>query len=437
MDKLYALPADHFRTVKILFAAALSGKSLQVLCKEPEFVFGQTNRTDEFLAKFPLGKVPALESSDGKVALSESNAIAYYVSNEQLRGKSPEDAALVQQWVNFADNEILPSACTWVFPTIGMTQYNKAETEMAKEHLKKCLNVLNVYLTSRTYLVGQRITLADVALACNMRMMYMMVLEPSFRQPYTNVTRWFETIVNHPEFVKIVSETKLCEKMAQPDAKKYAELHQHQTAKGGKGDQGGAKGGKKEAKMPPPKKEKEEEKPAAAAAVEPKEEDPLAKAPKGTFDFDAFKRCFSNEDTETKAIPHLWEHFDAENYSIYHAVYKYKEDNVRAFMTTNLSTGMLQRVEKLRKHAFGLMYVLGKDKKGEHNIEGLWIFRGQKVAFELSENWNVDAPSFDFYKMDPNNQEHKDLVSSFLLAAPVGSYKFPPEEDIQDYQAFK
>ena len=35
------------------------------------------------------------------------------------------DAALVQQYVNFADNEILPPVCTWAFPTLGMMQYNK------------------------------------------------------------------------------------------------------------------------------------------------------------------------------------------------------------------------------------------------------------------------------------------------------------------------
>ena len=47
------------------------------------------------------------------------------VANEQLRGASPLDAALVQQYVNLADNEILPAACTWVYPTLGFMQYNK------------------------------------------------------------------------------------------------------------------------------------------------------------------------------------------------------------------------------------------------------------------------------------------------------------------------
>jgi len=47
------------------------------------------------------------------------------VSNGQLKGLTDLDAALVQQYVNFADNEILPAACTWVFPTLGIMQYNK------------------------------------------------------------------------------------------------------------------------------------------------------------------------------------------------------------------------------------------------------------------------------------------------------------------------
>ena len=47
------------------------------------------------------------------------------VSNGQLRGTTELDAALVQQYVNFADSEILPAACAWVFPTLGIMQYNK------------------------------------------------------------------------------------------------------------------------------------------------------------------------------------------------------------------------------------------------------------------------------------------------------------------------
>ena len=35
---------------------------------EAPFQMGVTNRTPEFLSKFPLGKIPAFESADGSVA---------------------------------------------------------------------------------------------------------------------------------------------------------------------------------------------------------------------------------------------------------------------------------------------------------------------------------------------------------------------------------
>lgn len=45
------------------------------------------------------------------------------------------------------------------------------------------------------------------------------VLEPSFRQPYNNVNRWFITCINQPQFKVVLGEVKLCEKMAQFDGK--------------------------------------------------------------------------------------------------------------------------------------------------------------------------------------------------------------------------
>jgi elongation factor 1-gamma len=415
-NKLYGIPG-HFRTGKIQFAAALSGTQLDFA---PEFQFGATNKSEEFLKKFPLGKVPALEGSDG-VTLFESNAIAYYVSNEQLRGTDARAAAKIQQWINFADNEILPSACKWVFPTLGITQFNKQDTEQAKEHIKRCLNVLNVYLTTRTYLVGERITLADIVTSANLLLLYKQVLEPSFREPYENVNRWFLTIVNHPEFVKISNQTVLCEKEAKPDTKKYAEIH-------------GAGDSTKAAASPPKKvqKPKQEEEPMDEA---PKEVDPLATAPKGTFDFDAFKRSFSNEDVKTKAIPLLWETFDPEHYSIWKQTYKFKDELTMTFMSSNLARGMLQRIDKLRKYAFAVIYVLGVNK--DNNIEGIWIVRGKELIFDLSENWNVDAPSYDFTRLDSTKQEDRDVVASYLLGETIGSAAFPGEDKQASYVCFK
>ncbi len=125
--------------------------------------------------------MPAFESSDG-LCLTESNAIAYYVANEQFRGgKDVLAQSQVLQWLNFADADILPAACTWVFPTMGIMQFNKNNTERAKDDIKKALAVLNDHLLHHTYLVGERVTLADVVVACTLLSLYQNVLDPEFR----------------------------------------------------------------------------------------------------------------------------------------------------------------------------------------------------------------------------------------------------------------
>ena len=64
-----------------------------------DFVFGETIKTRAFLKMFPVGKVPAFEGSD-VVLLTESNGIAYYVSNDERRGGSDAAArAQVVQWL--------------------------------------------------------------------------------------------------------------------------------------------------------------------------------------------------------------------------------------------------------------------------------------------------------------------------------------------------
>ena len=78
----------------------------------------------------------------------------------------------VVQWMVMADNEILPAACTWVFPTMGIMQFNKNATDRAKEDIKAALKTLNDHLLTRTFLVGERVTLADISVACTMISLY-------------------------------------------------------------------------------------------------------------------------------------------------------------------------------------------------------------------------------------------------------------------------
>ncbi|XP_054716075.1 elongation factor 1-gamma-like [Uloborus diversus] len=418
---LYTYP-NSFRAQKILIASQYSGFSLKVA---DDFVFGETNKTEAFLKKFPNGKVPALETSDKKY-ISESNAIAFYVGNEQLRGANVDEQTRILEWINFGDHEIIPSACTWVFPCLGIMQYNKQSTEKAKEDIKRVLKVLNDHLLTRTFLVGERITQADISVCCNLLSLFQLVLEPSFRAPYQNVNRWFKTLINQLQFKAILGDVKLCDKMAQFDAKKFAELQQKL---------GGEKPAKpKEDKPQKPKEEKkkqskpkqedaeEPDETELALAQEPKSKDPFEQFPKGTFIMDEFKRVYSNED-ESVSIKYFWEKFDAENYSIWYCEYLYPQELTLTFMSCNLIGGMFQRLDKMRKNAFGSVCLFGEDNNS--TISGIWVWRGHELAFKLSEDWQIDYESYSWKKLDPTTPETKKLVSEYLAwAGDFGGKKF-------------
>lgn len=68
--------------------------------------------------------MPAFETADGKY-LTGGSPIAYYLANEQLRGKTPIERAQILQWISYGENDILPPACAWVFPILGIMPYNK------------------------------------------------------------------------------------------------------------------------------------------------------------------------------------------------------------------------------------------------------------------------------------------------------------------------
>merc|ERR1712183_571486 len=398
---LYTYP-ENFRAFKALIAAQYSGAKVTV---DNNFVFGGTNKTDAFLKKFPLGKVPAFETTDGK-CIFESNAIAWAVGNEQLRGKIPMDQAQVVAWMNFADNEILPASCTWVFPCLGIMQFNKGNTERAKNDVQKALGALDAHLLTRTYLVGERISLADISVCCTLLHLYQYVLDPSFRKRFVNANRWFTTMVNQPQVKAIIGEFKLCEKMAQFDNKKFSEVQG--KLKGGAGDKKKEQQPKKEQpKKEQPKKEATPEAPQFA----PKPKDPLDALPAGDFNMDDFKRFYSNNDEE-KSVPYFWEKFDKQNYSIWYSEYKYTEDLSKIFMTCNLIGGMFQRVDKLRKNAFASMCVFGEDNA--NNISGIWVWRGHELVFPLSEDWTVDYESYDWKKLDPDSEETKKMVDTYF-----------------------
>merc|ERR1719273_1403971 len=239
--------------------------------------------------------------------------------------------------------------------------------------------------------------------------LYKQVLDPAFRKPFVNVTRWFTTVVNQPNASAVLGQVTLCTKMAEFDAKKFAEF----SGKGDKKAEKKEKAPKQEQKKPEKKKEekkKDEAEPEADVPPVEKKPDPFEKMPKGSFDLEEWKRFYSNND-EDPSIAWFWEHFDHENYSIWRGDYKYNDELTMVFMSCNLIGGMFQRLEKLKKNAFASCCLFGKDN--DSSISGVWVFKGKELAFELSEDWQIDYASYAWKKLDSKSDECKKMVEQY------------------------
>lgn len=82
------------------------------------------------------------------------------------------------------------------------------------------MTYLNSHLLTRTYLVGERVTLADISVAMTLLHLYQYVLEPNLRKPYANVNRWFQTIINQPQSIAVLGSFELASKTIELDPTK-------------------------------------------------------------------------------------------------------------------------------------------------------------------------------------------------------------------------
>jgi len=397
--KIYSYP-NNPRVYKALIAAKYVGVTVEV----PEFHFGEDNKTAEFLKKNPLGKVPVLETPEGTIW--ESNAIARYVARQgsaNLLGSSSYEQGLVDQWIDFTIGELDLPARAWLYPIWGFVPNNVEITKKAQADIRKSLDILNKHFLTRTWIVGERVTLADIVLACSLLPLYTTVLDTGFRKAFVNLNRWFTTLVNQPNFKSVVGEVKLCEKMQ--IAPKAAEAPKEEAPK--------KEAPKKEAapKKEPPKEEKsleeiaeEEEKKAA------KLPNPLDQLPPTKLDLDSWKRKYSNEDTRTAAMPWFWEHFEKEGWSIWFCEYKYNAELDKLFKTNNFVGGWLQRLDKLRKYGFGSVLIFGEEPN--LSIGGCWLFRGPSaVPKEMTEC--DDYELYEWRQADIDNAADRALIEDF------------------------
>lgn len=387
-----------FRAFKGLIAAQFAGVDVEF---NPDFEMGKDNMTKAFKKMSPMGKVPVLETPNG--ALLESNAIARFLARHapaaELMGKSFFEQAQVESWLDWCSNELEVPVTMWVYPIFGFMPPNPKQVQKATKETKEALKVLEAHLLSRSFVVGNAVTLADIVMVSTLVYPMKMVFDYNFRKAFPCVTRWFMTCVAMEPFVNVVGDLLLCSKaMELPKGK--AKAKKEKKKKGNK-------------PKPAPKPPKDDGKPAYLKY--------LQKLPRSTFSMDAWKKKYSNCKSEAKlrdAMKWFWENLKQEDYSMWIMEKIDKSADTVDYKLSNSCGGFLQRTDEIRRWTMGVMNILDPEEGSEcYRVCGVWLIAGQKVdPFNCNPEISIKPPIYTMTKVDYNDEAQKKWCTDMFCA---------------------
>ncbi|KAH6645486.1 glutathione S-transferase [Truncatella angustata] len=209
--KIYSYPGN-WRVQRAQVVASLN--NLEVSLAEG-FAMGQTNKTPEFLSKFPLGKVPAFEGADG-FCVAEGAAICSYIASSgpkaaQLLGLSDtKTAARVTEWSCFAENELVPNVMpAAVMCLFKIVPFDAQKYDQSASNLLRALRRLEVAVKDgKKFLVGEELTLADVMVAGPLFFALGYLIDDEMKREVPEVNRYLEGLSQIPEFKGAFGELK-------------------------------------------------------------------------------------------------------------------------------------------------------------------------------------------------------------------------------------
>jgi elongation factor 1-gamma len=235
-----------------------------------------------------------------------------------LLGKTKQDYASILKWLSFANSELLGKISEWFGPLVGGAPYNKKNVDEAQKATLARVKVIEDYLLVNTYLVGERISLADIFVHALLLRGFQKVFDKKFRDEHPNLVRWYETIAAQPFYSEVLPKVDfIAEAVKYTPPKKEAAPKKEVPVREAK------------PKAKEVDDEEEEDKPA------PKPKHPLDLLPRSTFVLDDWKRKYSNEETPV-SMKWFWENMNFEEFSIWRVDYKYNEELTMTFMSSNL-----------------------------------------------------------------------------------------------------
>jgi glutathione S-transferase len=174
--------------LKVKFVADLLGIAHDWV--EISVLKGET-RTPEFLGMNPAGQVPVVRFADNG-ALAQSNAIMLHLAEASaLIPADAFDRALMFQWLFWEQYSHEPAIAVLRFQKFYLKKSDGEIDPALPVKCHKILALMNSHLETRKYFVGEKLSLADIALVAYTRFAHQAGLDLA-RTPH--VAAWVRLI---------------------------------------------------------------------------------------------------------------------------------------------------------------------------------------------------------------------------------------------------
>lgn len=167
--KLYCIPPS-YNSRKVTAVIRHLGLPVEIVPVDPRA--GQ-NRTPEYLALNPMGRMPTFVDDDGFV-LWESNAIMEFLAAKRLGdgllGAGERGRADVSRWLFWSACHWAPACGKMIWERffkgwLGRGEPNEEAASAAESEFRQLASLLDAHLDGRDWVAGAGVTIADYCLA--------------------------------------------------------------------------------------------------------------------------------------------------------------------------------------------------------------------------------------------------------------------------------
>ena len=156
-------------------------------------------KTPEYVALNPNSQIPVMEDDD--YVLWESNVITRYLCAKHSTGNLyPSDLQQrfdAERWMEWQQTTVNPASRNgfWHLIRLPADQRDPALVAQSNAAVEPLMAMLDAHLATRSFLVGERFTMADIPLGCEVQRWFGL---PQERQPRPHVERWFAALLARP-----------------------------------------------------------------------------------------------------------------------------------------------------------------------------------------------------------------------------------------------